>query len=97
MQKRDKMNEHIILDVLMALFAIQIIRIYLTSFRRETIRHKAFRHTAWAVYILFLYLVVFSNSIYPLITLFGNIILLAALLFAYGCGDIRTALFRSCI
>lgn len=91
------MKEQLFLDVLMMFFGIHIIHIYLASFRRETIRHKAFRYAAWAIYILFLYLVMFSKSIYPLLTLFGNILLLAALLFTYGCGDIKTALFRSCI
>ncbi len=91
------MKEPLFLDILMVLFAIHIIHIYLTSFRREAVRHKAYRYAAWTVYVLFLYLVMFSNSKYPLVTLFGNLILLAALLFAYGCGDVKTALFRSCI
>jgi len=38
-----------------------------------------------------------SGSKYPLLTLFGHIVLLAALLFAYGCGDVKTVIFRSCI
>ncbi|MDE5937698.1 MAG: GHKL domain-containing protein [Lachnospiraceae bacterium] len=91
------MNASLFLDVLMVLFAVHIIHTYLASFRREAIHHKAFRYAAWAGYVLFLYLVMFSHSRYPLLTLFGNIILLAALLFAYGCGDIKTALFRSCV
>ena len=91
------MNEPLFLDLLMVLFAVHIIHTYLASFRREATHHKAFRYAAWAVYVFFLYLVMFSNSKYPLLTLFGNIILLAALLFAYGCGDAKTALFRSCI
>lgn len=91
------MNASLFLDVLMVLFAIHIIHTYLASFRREAIYHKAFCYAAWAGYVLFLYLVMFSHSRYPLLTLFGNIILLAALLFAYGCGDIKTALFRSCV
>lgn len=91
------MKEQLFLDALMMLFGIHIIHIYLSSFRREAIRHKAFRYTAWAAYVIFLYLVMFSSSRYPLLTLSGNVILLTALLFAYGCGDLRTALFRSCI
>lgn len=91
------MKESLFLDVLMVLFAVHIIHTYLASFRREAAHHKAFRYAAWTVYILFLYLVMFSNSKYPVLTLFGNITLMAALLFAYGCGDVRTALFRSCI
>lgn len=91
------MKEQLFLDALMMLFGIHIIHIYLFSFRREAIRHKAFRYTAWAAYVIFLYLVMFSSSRYPLLTLSGNVILLTALLFAYGCGDLRTALFRSCI
>ena len=91
------MKEQLFLDMLMMLFGIYIIRIYLASFRRKTIRHKAFCYAAWTIYILFLYLVMFSKSMYPLLTLFGNILLLATLLFAYSCGDIKTALFRSCI
>lgn len=91
------MNASLFLDVLMVLFAVHIIHTYLASFRREAIYHKAFCYAAWAGYVLFLYLVMFSHSRYPLLTLFGNIILLAALLFAYGCGDIKTALFRSCV
>lgn len=91
------MKEQLFLDALMMLFGIHIIHIYLSSFRREAIRHKAFRYTAWAAYVIFLYLVMFSSSRYPLLTLSGNVILLTVLLFAYGCGDLRTALFRSCI
>lgn len=90
------MKDSLFLDVLMVLFAVHIIHTYLASFRREAIYHKTFRYAAWAGYVLFLYLVMSSHSRYPLLTLFGNIILLAALLFAYGCGDIKTALFRSC-
>lgn len=91
------MNERLFLDALMVLFGLHIIHIYLASFRRGTVRHKAFCYAAWAAYILFLYLVMFFDSRFPLFTLFGNLILLAALLAAYGCGDIKTALFRSCI
>lgn len=91
------MNANLFLDALMVLFGAHIIKIYLSSFRREAIYHKAYFYAAWAIYILFLYIVMFSNSRYPLLTLFGNIVLLAALLIAYGCGDVKTALFRSCI
>lgn len=91
------MNAPLFLDALMVPFAVHIIHTYLASFRMETVYPKAFRYASWAVYILFLYLVMFSNSRYPLLTLFANIILLATLLLAYGCGDVKTALFRSCI
>ena len=91
------MNTQLFLDALMVFFGLHIIHIYLTSFQREAIYHKAYLCAAWAVYILFLYLVMFFNSRYPLLTLFGNIVLLTALLFAYGCGDVKTALFRSCV
>lgn len=91
------MKESLFLDVLMVLFAVHIIHTYLASFRREATHHKAFRYAAWSLYILFLYLIMFSNSRYPLLTLFGNLILMTVLLFACGCGDIKTALFRSCI
>lgn len=91
------MKESLFLDVLMVLFAVHIIHTYLASFRREATHHKAFRYAAWLLYILFLYLIMFSNSRYPLLTLFGNLILMTVLLFACGCGDIKTALFRSCI
>ncbi|MCM1416753.1 MAG: GHKL domain-containing protein [bacterium] len=89
------MNEQIFFNALMLLFGIHIIHTYLTSLRGETVRSKVCCYMVWAVYILFLYLVMFSNSRYPLFTLLGNFILLAALLFVYGCGDIKTALFRS--
>lgn len=91
------MKAQFILDALMVLFGLHIVQTYLSSFRRETKYHKAFRYAAWAVYILFLYIVMFTNSRYPLLTLLGNIVLLAVLLIAYGCGDVKTALFRSCI
>lgn len=91
------MNTQLLTDALMVLFGLYIIRIYLASFRQETVRRAACRRTVWAAYIFFLYMVMFSGSRYPLLTLFLNIILLAALLYAYGCGDVRTALFRSCI
>lgn len=91
------MNAQLFIDALMVLFAAHIIQTYLASFKREAIYHKAYRYTAWAAYILFLYMIMFSNSRYPLLTLFGNIVLLAVLLIAYGCGDVKTALFRSCI
>ena len=91
------MNTNLFLDALMTLFGLHIIQTYLSSFRREATYHKAFRYATWAVYTLFLYMVMFFNSSHPLFTLLGNIVLLAVLLFAYGCGDIKTALFRSCI
>lgn len=91
------MKAQFILDALMVLFGLHIVQTYLSSFRRETKYHKAFRYAAWAVYILFLYIVMFTNSRYPLLTLLGNIVLLTVLLIAYGCGDVKTALFRSCI
>lgn len=91
------MKAQFILDALMVLFGLHIVQTYLSSFRREAKYHKAFRYAAWAVYILFLYIVMFTNSRYPLLTLLGNIVLLTVLLIAYGCGDVKTALFRSCI
>lgn len=91
------MNTNLFLDALMTLFGLHIIQTYLASFSREAAYHKMYCYTAWAVYTLFLYIVMFFNSSHPLLTLLGNIILLAALLLAYGCGDIKTALFRSCI
>ena len=91
------MNTNLFLDALMTLFGLHIIQTYLASFRREAAYHKVCRCAAWAVYTLFLYMVMFFNSSYPLFTLLGNIALLAVLLFAYGCGDIKTTLFRSCI
>lgn len=91
------MKTDLFLDALMTLFGLHIIHIYLSSFRREAACRKVYRCAAWAVYILFLFAIVFSNSNHPLFTLFGNLILLALLLFTYGCGDVKTALFRSCI
>lgn len=91
------MTDHIFLDVLMVPFALHIIQTYLTSFRRETIHSKVYRYAAWSAYILFLYMVIFSNSKYPLLTILGNTILMALPLHASGYGDIKTALFRSCI
>lgn len=91
------MTNNLFLDALMTLFGLHIIQTYLASFRRKAAYHKAFRYTAWVIYTLFLYLVIFFNSSYPMITLLGNIMLLAVLLFAYGCGDVKTVLFRSCI
>lgn len=91
------MKSQFFLDALMVIFGLHIIQTYLASFRREAKYHKAFRYAAWAAYILFLYIVMFSNSRYPLLTLLGNIVLLAVLLMVYGCGDVKTALFRSCI
>ncbi|MBD5507907.1 MAG: GHKL domain-containing protein [Lachnospiraceae bacterium] len=91
------MNTNLFLDALMTLFGLHIVQTYLASFRREAAYHKAFRYASWVVYTLFLYMVMFFNSSHPLFTLLGNIVLLAVLLFAYGCGDSKTALFRSCI
>lgn len=91
------MNTNLFLDALMTLFGLHIIHTYLASFRREAAYHRVYRYTAWTVYTLFLYLVMFFNSSYPLLTLLGNIILLAALLHVSGCADCKTALFRSCI
>ena len=91
------MNTNLFLDVLMTLFGLHIIQTYLSSFRRETAYHKVYHYAAWAVYTLFLYMVMYFNSSYPLLTLLGNIILLAALLLTSGCADCKTALFRSCI
>lgn len=91
------MKEQLLLDILMVFFTVHIIHVYLTSFRQEMIHRTVFRHTAWAIYTLFLFLVVFNGSTYPLFTLAGNILFLTALLSAYGCHDIKTALFRSCI
>ena len=91
------MKSQFFFDALMVLFGLHIIQTYLASFRREATYHKAFRYTAWTIYVLFLFVVMFSNSRYPLFTLFGNLILLATLLIVYGCGDVKTALFRSCI
>lgn len=91
------MNEQFFLEILLVPFALHIIHTYLTAFRREIKYHKAYRYTAWAIYILFLYLVIFSNSRYPLVTILGNTLLMAIALHASGYGDIKTALFRSCI
>lgn len=91
------MNERLFLDTLMVLFAVYIIHTYLASFKKEVIYHKAFLCTAWAAYILFQSLVMLLNSRCPLLTLAGNIILVAVLLLASGCGDVKTALFHSCI
>lgn len=85
------------IDALMMLFGLHIIHTYLSSFRRETISHKAYHCAAWAIYILFQSVVIFLNSKYPLFTLLGNIILVAGLLLSSGCTDIKTVLFRSCI
>lgn len=64
------MNTQLLTDALMVLFGLYIIRIYLASFRQETVRRAACRRTVWAAYILFLYMVMFSGSKYPLLTLF---------------------------
>lgn len=91
------MNTNIFLDALMMLFGLHIIHTYLASFRRETIYPKAYRYAAWAIYILFQFFVKFSDSEYPLVTLFGNIILVAVLLLVSGCVDVKTSIFRSFI
>ncbi len=91
------MKEQLLLDVLMVLFTVHIIHTYLATFHRGAIRHQACHYAAWIAYILFQFSVMFFTSKYPPLTLFGNIILMAAILHTSGCGDIRTALFRSCI
>lgn len=91
------MNVKLLTDALLALFGLYLIRIYISFFRQEAVRRAAYRRAAWAAYTFFLYMVMFSGSKHPLFTLFGNIVLLAALLSAYGCGDTGTVLFRACI
>lgn len=91
------MKEQLLLDVLMVFFTVHIIRSYLISFRRETLPHKSCCYAAWTVYIIFQFLMMLYPSKYPLLTLLGNVVLMTALLHTSGYGDIRTALFRSCI
>lgn len=91
------MNINIFLDTLMALFTVHITHTYLTSFKKKVTCHRAYRYAAWTIYILYQFFVMFSNLKYPLLNLFGNIILVAVLLLISRYVDVKTAIFRSCI
>lgn len=66
-----------ILNALMALFSVQILRAYLASFPKGTIRFKAGYSTVWAFYFCLQYFVISSGSVnQPLLIPLANILLM---------------------
>lgn len=89
------MNDRMLLNALMALFAAHITHTYLAPFRKETSRHKLYCYIAWSMYILFQYIVMVSDAEYPLAVLAANIILATIIQHISCSGDVKTAIFRS--
>lgn len=83
------------LDALTALFAVQIVRAYLTSFQKGPFRHKSACLASWILYLLLQYFIITSDAEHPLPILVANILLMTLIQFFSGSSDFRTALFRS--
>lgn len=91
------MNNNIFLDALTVLFTVHITCTYLASFKKKAAYHKLYRYSTWTVYILLQFFVMLSNSAYPLLTLFGNVILMTVFLLVSYCVEIKTAVFHTSI
>lgn len=91
------MNNNIFLDVLVVLLTVHITCTYMASFKKKSECHRLYSYSTWAVYILFQFFVMSTNSACPLLTLFGNVILVTMLLLVSYCVEIKTAVFHTCI
>ncbi len=89
------MNDRLIFNTLMTLFALLITHTYLSSFRQKNIENKAACYVTWFVYVLFQYCVAISDARYPLAILIINIILVTLIQIISCEGDSKTAIFRS--
>lgn len=89
------MHDYSLLDMLMVLFAVQIVRIYLAPFIKEIPGRKFWRYVVWGSYIFFECLVMVSVVENPLFILFMNVFLVTLILIVSCSGDYKTALFRS--
>lgn len=89
------MNDRLIFNTLMTLFALLITHTYLSSFRQKNIENKAACHVTWFVYVLFQYCVTISDAKHPLAILIINIILVTLIQIISCEGDVKTAIFRS--
>lgn len=89
------MDDYGLLDVVMVLFAVQIVRIYVAPFKKEVSVHNPWRYAVWVVYIIFQYLVMISDAEHPLLILVTNIILVTLIQITSASGELKTALFRS--
>lgn len=88
---------HIFLNMLMALFAAQIVHTHLTSFSRATVYRKPPYFAVWMLYLFLQYYLMAAQSIYnPLLPIFANILLITLIHFFYGI-PLKNALFHSCI
>lgn len=91
------MNINRFLDALMILFAAQIVRTYLASFRKKDTHHKLGYYTAWILYFLLQYLIITSTlQIDSPLLLILNILLITLILFFSG-SDMKAALFHATI
>lgn len=89
------MNDRLIFNTLMTLFALLITHTYLTPFRQKDPGNKAGCYITWFVYVLFQYCVMISDAGHPLTVLIINIILVTLIQLISCEGDIKTAIFRS--
>lgn len=91
------MNIYRFLNVLTALFSVQILYTYLSPFRERFICHKTGVRIMWGLYFFLQYLSMDSPSrIDPLLLLSANILLIALIQFISG-SSVETTLLRTCI
>lgn len=89
------MHDYSLLDILMVLFAVQIVRIYLAPLKKEIPGRKLWRYVVWGSYIFFECLVITSVVENPLFILCINVFLVTLIQIVSCRGDYKTALFRS--
>lgn len=91
------MNIYRFSGALLALFAAQILRSYLASFREGAVRHKTCCCIVWGFYLLLQYLVTTSGfGHHPLLFVLSDILLITLIQIFSG-SSLRTALFHSAI
>lgn len=86
-----------IADILIVLFMAWIVHSYIALFGTPRRDHPVLQAGAWIAYLCFEFLVMGTNSAYPLMNLTGNILFMT-LLFKLGCGkDFKTSFFHICV